>query len=921
MPPEAENLSRAVDILKALGKVYLAKGQFREAAERYEQIIRMGAREPEIYRQFAVALAGQKLYTPDTCRIYNWALNKFPHDKKLCLHVAMAGLHNNAEDEHAQRYYEAALKFYPPFAKDLYLRLHKIFHRQAKFDEAFQALKQALYLEKSDDAELVTRLTHLGWRYNRQEELIMTLRFLLGNHEENETIRRALAFSLAHAIIFHHRQAQEETDFPLHNENDWPLLHASLPAPVALDTLAKVRDYSTLQLALQYTNKPGQNFLTALPASPPNGRPPKSAGPKAFEYRALLDDQPLEELLANASAPPKPPAPDIAATKPATSRFDWQRDFLACLSKIGKSGEELKELASAEALAVGTETTPSPNEKSMQSFVAEINALVVLTPQAPRPSQSPEESVRPPASNAPTPQFVEIVAQQLAAADPSILVYALNDGLMAFSAEPQKLAAATIALFKKISRYNTSLPEQNQIMLHAALHTREPSTAPSKNSSSENPDKHDRTGLELLYYTLHLLQAGSDEPKAESGERTTAVALLSAPRLLPAPRRHRLLLTRRTFDSVLNAPAGVVDHFAAKFWGPVYWGAPGLQEEIGELIWYNPLEFASEKRPHALSRFHVVERLQVWQAHGTYRGRDRSLERPVVLKVLHPEIYSRWRENNAQYTETVEAIRRLGRLEHPGMALIYDMGEQAELFFFAREYIEGANLAETLDNGKRLPSALALRLIIAACRIIKYAHQFGVYHHNLKPGNIWQLTRVTAATATHEQTSQLALEDFHIRNGGIKISDFFIPGFNETAGANWYYTAPELLFQKATGNGNNPAAQAPAAVDVFALGMILYECLCGKNPFTQISRPASLSAWEAAPITPPSKFADNPASVALPPICDEIVLQALHQAPQQRFQTVADLEAALHEVLNQLPAETPAVVSNQVSVAGESRGN
>lgn len=904
MPPEAENLSRAVDILKALGKVYLAKGQYREAAERYEQIIRMGAREPEVYRQFAVALAGQKLYTPDTCRIYNWTLNKFPHDKNLSLHVAIAALHNSAEDEYAQRYYETALKFYPPFAKDIYLRLHKIFHRQAKFDEAFQALKQALYLEKSNDAELVTRLTHLGWRYNRQEELIMTLRFLLGNHEENETIRRALAFSLAHAIILHRRQGHEEADFPLQNENDWPLLQASLPAPEDLDTLAKVRDYSTLQLALQYANKPGQDFLAASLASTPNGRSLKTAGPKAFEYRALLDEQPLEELLANASAPPKPTPPALAATKPATSKFDWQRDFLASLSQIRKSGEELRELASSETLAVEAETTSTPDEKSPPSFAAEINALIVLTPEAPRLSQSPEASERQPAPNAPTPQFVEIVAQQLAAADPSILVYALNDGIMAFSAEPKRLAAATITLFKKISRYNTSLPEQNQIMLHAALHTRDASPAPIKSSSRENPNKHDRPGLELLYYTLHLLQAESGGLKAESGERTTAVALLSMPqtsRLLPAPRRHRLLMTRRTFDSVLSA-----DHFAAKFWGPVYWGAPGLQEEIGELIWYNPLEFASEKRPYALSRFLIVERLQAWQAYGTYRGRDRSLERPVVLKVLHPEIYSRWRENNTQYTETVNAIRRLGRLEHPGMALIYDMGEQAELFFLAREYIEGENLGQTLDHNKRLPPAFALRLIIAVCRIIKYAHQFGVYHHNLKPGNIWQLTPVTAATASHEPTAQLVLNDFQIRNGGIKISDFFIPGFNETAGANWRYTAPELLFQRATGTGNNPATQSPAAIDVFALGMILYECLCGSNPFAPISRPASLSAWEAASITPPSKIEDNPASTVLPPICDEIVLQAIHQAPQQRFQTVADLEAALQEVLNQVPAETSA---------------
>jgi hypothetical protein len=426
-----------------------------------------------------------------------------------------------------------------------------------------------------------------------------------------------------------------------------------------------------------------------------------------------------------------------------------------------------------------------------------------------------------------------------------------------------------------------------------------------------------------LYYALHLLQAETEERKGGSGERTNEIAVrsaLPAPRLLSAPRRHRLLITRRTFESVLGAPTGEADHFAAKFGGPAYLGAPGLhQEEVGELIWYNPLEYASDKQPYALSRFLVVERLQEWQAYGTYRGRDRSLERPVVLKALHPQVYSRRRENNAQHAETVNAVRRLGRLEHPGVALIYDMGEQAEFFFFAREYIEGESLAQTLAGNQRLSSATALRLIIAACRIITYAQQFGIYHHNLKPSNIWRLTPATVEAASHEQTSQLSLEDFQFRNGGIKISDFFIPGFNETAGANWRYIAPELLFQKTSGGGSNPARQSLTTVDVFALGMILYECLCGSNPFAPISVPVSLSAWEAVPITPPSMIVQDTMGISLPPICDEVVLQAIHQAPQQRFQTTADLEAALQEVLAQLPAETPAA-DNQASVVGETRG-
>jgi hypothetical protein len=185
---------------------------------------------------------------------------KISHDKALCLHITAAALHNQADDEQAQHLYEAALQFHPPFAKDLYLRLHHIFIA-TKIHDSFQALKQALYLERSGDDEPVTRLTHLGWHYDRLEELIMTLRFLLGNNEENQTIRRSLAFSLAHAIILHHRQSGDEVNMPP-SETDLQIVRMALPDPASLDALTKVRDYCTLQLALLLAEKTRRDTLT-----------------------------------------------------------------------------------------------------------------------------------------------------------------------------------------------------------------------------------------------------------------------------------------------------------------------------------------------------------------------------------------------------------------------------------------------------------------------------------------------------------------------------------------------------------------------------------------------------------------------------------------------------------------------------------
>jgi serine/threonine protein kinase len=943
MPSEAQQLQRVVQILRTLGNLYLENGQYGEAAARYGKLVRLGIQEPEVHRNLALAFAGLKSYSPEAQRAYARALENFPNDEELCLRICEALLHNGAEDEHAQRCYEAALACHPPFAKDLYLQLHRIFHRHGKLDESFRTLKQALYLAENADDELTTRLTHLGWRYYRLEELIMTLRFLLGNDEANPTIRRSLAFTLAHAVILHRKQESHAPALIIQSEIDHRLIREFLQPPSSLSTLAALRDDCTLRLALLSC----QDRVKELPADGRQRREntPPAGFPVAFEYQSLLDNSPLEEVLSNTPSHQLQPLRERSGSSPSTDRLNWQRDFLDHLPCLGSlpdndsdrfdsaaiptltfeiSERNIRELAELDTEAPAVPANP-PNGESRKGFSAGALArsLLVLAPLRAQPilqdktsherwggleeavpisrqeiHESAGESPRQADSSAFLQKFLDLAAQHLAGVSAQIRIHVLSDGLLAFAPEPKILATAALELFQKAVRYNTSLPDHHQIVLRAALSAPKQSRLSCDDQTKEGRDENNLTGLEWLYDTLHLAQA----------------QIIAA-----TPGRGCLLMNRHTYESMLGS-----EFLSAKFLGRVYLGAPGLTDEIYEAIWYNPLDYADEKRPYALGRFLVVEKLKEWPAYGTYRARDGSLERPVVMKVLNPEAYSRLRKNEALHAEMINAIRRIGRLEHPGAPLIYDMGSHESIFFFVREYIEGESLAARLSSSQNRKSesaaavegfspSQAIRLMLSVCRILRYASQHEVYHHNLKPANIWICSPASLDASRHGKSEP------HF-SGAVKVSDFFIPGFSETlekidfpqpaspdfslneqkssVETSWYYTAPEWLFNRERGHQRGTSSAPGAAADVFSLGMILYECLCGEHPYAQMDDPAQLSRRDDLLIAPPTARISTDAH--LPKLLDEVVLRAIHQDPKKRFQAVAEFEAALRAVLREL---------------------
>jgi eukaryotic-like serine/threonine-protein kinase len=247
-------------------------------------------------------------------------------------------------------------------------------------------------------------------------------------------------------------------------------------------------------------------------------------------------------------------------------------------------------------------------------------------------------------------------------------------------------------------------------------------------------------------------------------------------------------------------------------------------------------------------RYELSEQLAAGGMTSVWRGHDRVLGRDVVVKVLHPELAADPSFRARFHEEAVNAAR----LTHPNIVALYDTGEQGDVAYIVMELVNGPTLREALGRHGPLPPSRAARLSMEVAAALDYAHQAGVCHGSLKPGNI------------------LLADD-----GTVKVADFSIaraasdddPGrTGEVLGADGYL-APEVA------RGDDADGRA----DVYGLGACLYEMLTGRPPGADPSTTVPPRALRAG----------------VPRDLDTIVRQAMATDPADRFQTVQAMAAAL----------------------------
>jgi eukaryotic-like serine/threonine-protein kinase len=247
-------------------------------------------------------------------------------------------------------------------------------------------------------------------------------------------------------------------------------------------------------------------------------------------------------------------------------------------------------------------------------------------------------------------------------------------------------------------------------------------------------------------------------------------------------------------------------------------------------------------------RYELSEQVAAGGMTSVWRGHDRVLGRDVVVKVLHPELAADPSFRARFHEEAVNAAR----LTHPNIVALYDTGEQGDVAYIVMELVNGPTLREALGRHGPLPPSRAARLSMEVAAALDYAHQAGVCHGSLKPGNI------------------LLADD-----GTVKVADFSIaraatdddPGrTGEVLGADGYL-APEVV------RGDDANGRA----DVYGLGACLYEMLTGRPPGADPSTTVPPRALRAG----------------VPRDLDAIVRQAMAADPADRFQTVQAMAAAL----------------------------
>jgi serine/threonine protein kinase len=269
-----------------------------------------------------------------------------------------------------------------------------------------------------------------------------------------------------------------------------------------------------------------------------------------------------------------------------------------------------------------------------------------------------------------------------------------------------------------------------------------------------------------------------------------------------------------------------------------------------------------------------------------YRARDEKLDREVALKFLPPELAS----NREARQRLLQEARAASRLSHPNIATIYEVGETDGTPFIALELVTGESLKQVIERG-RLPRARLENIARQIAAGLNEAHQAGVLHRDIKPGNIMVdakgrvkiLDFGLAVFAARERGPEETAENYITRTATQLSTGGTVP-----------YMPPEQLRGEAT----------DARSDIFSFGVLLYQSLTGRLPFPGETAVDILHAILRQPPTPLRSLLPD-----VPGDWERLVERCLAKAPEQRFpsmQEVSDALAAL--AADSKPAEKSVAV-------------
>ncbi|HEX7053702.1 MAG TPA: serine/threonine-protein kinase [Burkholderiales bacterium] len=279
--------------------------------------------------------------------------------------------------------------------------------------------------------------------------------------------------------------------------------------------------------------------------------------------------------------------------------------------------------------------------------------------------------------------------------------------------------------------------------------------------------------------------------------------------------------------------------------------------------------------PAELGRYQIQSELGRGAMGVVYKATDSVLERTVAVKTVNITLEREYAEKYEQ--RFYQEAKAAGGLNHPNIVTIHDVGKAGDVVYMAMEYIEGVELRTLIGEGRALRVPQAVSIAAQVAEGLAYAHQRGVVHRDIKPANIMV-----------------------VANGPVKITDFGIARMRGSGDLTQTgtllgspkYMSPEQVIGK----------RADHRSDIFSLGVILYEMLCGTAPFNGENVTALM--YQIVNFVPPAPSTLNE---QVPELLDYIVAKMLAKPLDQRYQDAAELARDLHECERQLEAPSGTV--------------
>src|SRR5881628_2551254 len=236
-----------------------------------------------------------------------------------------------------------------------------------------------------------------------------------------------------------------------------------------------------------------------------------------------------------------------------------------------------------------------------------------------------------------------------------------------------------------------------------------------------------------------------------------------------------------------------------------------------------PMDLLARLRAGLADRYRVERELARGRTAAVFLAHDLKHDRPVAIKVLHPELAAA-----VGAERFLREIQLAARLQHPHIVALHDSGETNGLLYFVMPYVAGESLRARLEREPQLPIAEAIRVTGDVAQALGYAHGLGVVHRDIKPENI-------------------LLEDGH-----ALVADFGIARAITVAGSERLTETGIALGTPAYMSPEQGAedGQVDGRSDLYALGCVVYEMLAGAPPFTGPSAQAILARHAIDPVAP-----------------------------------------------------------------------